>query len=118
MQVGSLTGVRDFVDVRDVVGAYVAAIERSQQLPPSPIINIATGSGHTIGEILARLIALSAAKIEVEAAPPPPGPPDHVVGDPSLAARLLGWIPRHGLQETLDSVLTYWRERTRAELAS
>ena len=69
----------------------------------------------TIGEILSRLIKLSATEIEIESAKPPPGPPDRVVGDGSLAARLLGWTPRYGLQETLKSVLTYWRERTEAE---
>ena len=118
MQVGSLTGVRDFVDVRDVVAAYIAAIERSSRLPPSPIINIATGRGHTIGEILSRLTRLSPAQIEIDAAAAPPeGPPDRVVGDPALAARLLGWKPRFGLRETLASVLTDWRERTQADAA-
>ncbi|HXQ17723.1 MAG TPA: NAD-dependent epimerase/dehydratase family protein [Caulobacteraceae bacterium] len=119
MQVGSLTALRDFVDVRDVVAAYVAAIVRSQQLPPSPIINIASGRGHTIGEILSRLIALSPAQIEIEAGGPSPlGQPDSGVGDASLAARLLGWKPEYGMQQTLISVLDYWRERTQAEVAS
>jgi GDP-4-dehydro-6-deoxy-D-mannose reductase len=118
MQVGSLTSLRDFVDVRDVVAAYIAAIERSQQLPSSPIINIATGRGHTIGEILSRLIGLSQVEIEIEAAATPHGRSDQVVGDPSLAAKLLGWTPQYGLQETLSSVLTDWRERTQAEVVS
>jgi GDP-4-dehydro-6-deoxy-D-mannose reductase len=117
MQVGSLTGVRDFVDVRDVVAAYISAIERSEQLPPSPIINIATGRGRTIDEILSRLIHMSGARIEIEAARPPHGPTDQVVGDPSLAASLLGWKPQYELPETLGSVLAFWRERTQAELA-
>jgi GDP-4-dehydro-6-deoxy-D-mannose reductase len=110
MQVGSLTATRDFVDVRDVVAAYVAAIAHSEALPLSPIINIATGRGHTIGEVLTKMMELSDAPIKIEAASGSPDRrPDRTVGDPARAASLLGWTPQYGLQETLGSVLDYWR---------
>jgi GDP-4-dehydro-6-deoxy-D-mannose reductase len=110
MHVGSLSATRDFVDVRDVVAAYIAAIERSAALPLSPIINIATGRGHTIGEILSKLVELSDASIEIEAAAGSlDGRLDRAVGNPALAASLLRWTPQYRLQETLSSVLDYWR---------
>ncbi len=114
VRVGRLDGLRDFLDVRDVTAAYVAVIERSAELPANPILNIATGKGHSIGSVLAELISLSSADIEIAATAsvgPGASAPDNLVGDATAAARLLSWKPRHTLRETLESVLNYWRDR-------
>jgi len=114
VRVGRLDGLRDFLDVRDVTAAYVAVIERSAALPANPILNIASGKGHDIGSVLAQLLSLSSAKIEVAAtAPADPGAsaPDNLIGDATAAARLLSWKPRYALRDTLESVLNYWRGR-------
>lgn len=118
IEVGRLTAVRDFVDVRDVVVAYASVIERSHELPSSPIINIATGRGYAIGEVLQKLLSLSKAQIKTESVGSHrEGQPDHLIGDPSLAAKLLSWTPRYGLEESLREVLRYWRERVSSGVA-
>jgi GDP-4-dehydro-6-deoxy-D-mannose reductase len=111
VRVGRLDALRDFLDVRDVTAAYAAAIERSAELPANPIFNIASGKGYNIGYVLAELISLSYAKIDVVAtSPPAPAAPDNLIGDGTAAAQLLSWTPRYELRETLESVLNYWRE--------
>jgi GDP-4-dehydro-6-deoxy-D-mannose reductase len=110
LKLGNLESVRDFLDVRDVVAAYALAVEHALQLPPDVVLNIASGRGHRIGEIVEAMLALTSVAPTVESAGGGSGAmPDVLVGDPALAERLLGWKPRYGLQQTLQSVLGYWR---------
>jgi nucleoside-diphosphate-sugar epimerase len=41
--------------------------------------------------------------------------PDSLIGDPTVAERVLGWRPRYSLRETLQSVLDYWRRQIISE---
>jgi GDP-4-dehydro-6-deoxy-D-mannose reductase len=118
VKVGRVDAVRDFLDVRDVAAAYVAAIERSAALPASPIINIASGRGYSIGYVLAELIDLSSAEIEVvvtNSTAAEGSAPDNLIGDPTVATQLLSWKPRCQLRETLEGVLNYWRGKISPE---
>jgi len=110
LHVGYLEDVRDFLDVRDVVAAYAATMESSSRLRPDAVINIASGTGNRIGEIMARLLHLSEVRPSiVNVATAQRGPPNVLVGDPTLAERLIAWKPRYRLDETLESVLEFWR---------
>jgi GDP-4-dehydro-6-deoxy-D-mannose reductase len=113
--VGRLDAIRDFLDIRDVTTAYVAVIEQSNRLAANPVLNIASGKGREMSSLLAELISLSAAKIDVTTTGPTPtgeSAPDNLIGDPTVAERLLCWTPRYSLRETLESVLDYWRGKT------
>jgi len=112
LRVGNLEGVRDFLDVRDVVAAYASAVERSAVLEPDAVLNIASGKGRRIRAILQQLLELSPAGPSIAiSAEVSEGAPDVSIGDPSLAERLLEWRPRYELRETLESVLAFWRGR-------
>ena len=52
MKVGNLEPVRDLLDVRDVVAAYLALLARGA---PGEVYNIAGGEGHSLDELFARL---------------------------------------------------------------
>jgi GDP-4-dehydro-6-deoxy-D-mannose reductase len=114
VRVGRLTALRDFLDVRDVTAAYVAVIEQSERLPENTVVNIASGRGYEMGFLLAELLSLSTARIDVVTTSPAAeeaSAPDNLIGDPTAAARLLSWRPRYSLRDTLESVLNYWRAR-------
>jgi GDP-4-dehydro-6-deoxy-D-mannose reductase len=116
MRVGNLLAVRDMLDVRDVVEAYTLAIERSENLAPAVVLNIASGVSQSIGEILSSLLRLSSTSVEIELIEQTVTySADQLVGNANLAERLLGWRPRHDLSDTLRSVLDYWRQRVREE---
>lgn len=119
IDVGNLEAVRDMLDVRDVVEAYVLGIERSETLPPDTILNVSSGIPYKIGDILNQLLALSGAEIEISGNADfhAASPDDVLVGDSRLAERLLGWKPAWSLTQTLELVLDYWRERVRGEPA-
>ncbi len=101
---GNLDPVRDLLDVRDVVGAYLALLERGV---PGEVYNVARGEGVAIRELLARLARLLQADVE-----PTPDPVltrnrdvPYLVGDPTKIERATGWRPTITLDETLRGVV-------------
>lgn len=113
IQVGDLTAERDFLDVGDVVDAYITMIARSNNLKSGQILNIASGVPRRVGSILEDLIALSKKQIQIEIDSARMRPSDvlRYVGDASLAKALLGWTPRRDFEGTLAAVLDDWRRR-------
>jgi GDP-4-dehydro-6-deoxy-D-mannose reductase len=111
INVGNLDSRRDLLDVHDVVDAYVRAVLHFDRLPPGCAINIASGKVMSVGEILALLLSLSRARIEVRQDPARMRPSDIpiIVGDAGLASRLLDWTPHHDLRATLATVLDHYR---------
>ncbi len=110
---GALTPERDFLDIRDVCAAYTAAIARFDELPRNTILNIASGQPVRIGTVLERLLALANRPITVreDAARLRPVEIARAAGDAALAQRLLSWSPQFTLDDTLASVLGYWRSQ-------
>jgi GDP-4-dehydro-6-deoxy-D-mannose reductase len=113
IRVGWLDSIRDFLDVGDVADAYVRTIQLADTLPSGCIMNLSSGVGRRIGAMLDSLISLSDTRIEVVPDPARFRPTDtpSVVGDSRLARKLLGWKPERDIDETLLSVLNYWRAR-------
>jgi GDP-4-dehydro-6-deoxy-D-mannose reductase len=109
LAVGNLDAVRDFLDVEDVVGAYLRLLDRS--VPPG-LYNVASGVGRTVREVLEALLdlaGLSVAKVDIAVEPARWRPADHAVGDASRLRAATGWEPRVPFRETLRSLLEGWR---------
>jgi GDP-4-dehydro-6-deoxy-D-mannose reductase len=105
--VGNLDAIRDFVDVKDAVKAMWLLAEKGKL---GQDYNICSGKGYRIKDILAKLIALSPHPIEVLTDPSRMRPSDKpfLVGDNSKL-RELGWAPAIRIEDTLASILNYWR---------
>jgi GDP-4-dehydro-6-deoxy-D-mannose reductase len=113
LHVGDLSAARDFLDVRDVCDAYALALVHGSGLEPGTILNVASGVGRRIGDVLDGLLALSEAEMRVATDPDrvrPSGLPV-AVGDAGRARQLLGWEPRIPFEQTLADVLNDWRAR-------
>ncbi len=83
--------LRDFVDARDVAGAfYLAAVHRDVS---DKVINIGSGEGVKIGDV-ARLVASSMPGTKIEFEEKADYIPYHSVADITLARKLLGFEPR------------------------
>lgn len=113
LKVGNLDALRDFLDVRDVCAAYVAAIARADALPPGAIFNIASGTPRRVGDVLLGLLELAGVEARIEADPARMRPSDipTAAGNAAAARAALGWSPRIGWQETLRDVLADWKHR-------
>jgi GDP-4-dehydro-6-deoxy-D-mannose reductase len=112
IRVGNLSMRREFLDVLDVVDAYVLAIQRFDNLPNGAAFNIASGDAIAVGVILEMLLAMSSKEIEVVSDPGRMRPNDTpvMVGSSETLRRALDWKPRRSLADTLKSVLDYYRE--------
>ena len=114
VRVGNLAAERDFLDVADVVDAYIAVIRAAESMPTGPsVFNVCSSSAVSIQSILDGLISMSRADIQVS-----PDPSRMRVSDiPRAAAsgerfsKQFSWAPRRALQDTLADVLDYWRGR-------
>ena len=115
MKVGNLSASRDFTDVRDVVRAYVLALEHGE---PGEVYNIGSGASHSIRSLLDRLLSLSTVNISIETDTTRLRPADvpDVVCDASRLRAATGWQPRVTFDQSLSDLLDY--ERTQVDVAT
>jgi UDP-glucose-4-epimerase GalE len=104
------TPVRDFVHVSDVADAHVSALEHLLAGGASGIVNIGSGKGYSVKDVVAAVARASGREVPVDEAPPRPGDPPMIVADTSLAREVLDWKPTH---PDLDEVVaSAWRWQT------
>lgn len=113
IRVGNLEARRDFLDVRDVCDAYVAALARADGLAAGFVANIASGTARRVGDVLDDLIRLAGIAPAIEEDPARMRPSDipFACGDASVARAALGWAPRVAWETTLGDVLGDWMGR-------
>jgi GDP-4-dehydro-6-deoxy-D-mannose reductase len=111
IRVGGLVAERDFLDVRDVAEAYARTVMCSDTIKSGTILNIASGEPRKIGDVLRRLLDMARVPISVEQDPARVRSDDipRIIGDASLAQRLLRWKPRYNFDDTIANVLDYCR---------
>lgn len=111
IRTGALDRWRDYIDVRDVCAAYLAAIT-ADHLEDGSVFNVCTGNPRRIGDVLDTLIALSSARPEVvtDASRIRPNDVISYCGDPARIQASLGWHPSRRWEDTLSDVLNYWRQ--------
>jgi UDP-glucose 4-epimerase len=85
------TGVRDYIHVVDLAEGHVAAMQRLLDQPGSFTVNLGTGRGYSVLEVVAAFAAASGRAIPYEIRPRRPGDVAACWADPSRAQQLLGW---------------------------
>ncbi len=123
IKVGDLSKARDFLDVRDVIDAYLRLIEKARDLPePVSIFNVASGTAHRLEALLERLRGQSKAQFEIEVDPAllRPGGSDlaSVACDATRLIEATGWRPRHDIDDMLRALLIDARAEAQAAQAS
>jgi GDP-4-dehydro-6-deoxy-D-mannose reductase len=110
IEVGNLDARRDLTDVRDTVHAYRLIADHGI---PGRCYNVCTGRAVTIRAVLDILLARARVPVQVTVDRTRLRPHDTplVVGDPERIRSELGWLPRIPLEDTLDDLLRFWRDR-------
>lgn len=116
LQVGNLGVYRDFVDVRDVVNAYVSVLLSDSV--DGQVLNVCSGRAYSLSRALDCLIATAGVNVKIELNPALYRPADaHCIkGDNSKIHAALGWAPLIPLEQTLRDLLSFWEERTHAHI--
>jgi UDP-arabinose 4-epimerase len=85
------TCVRDYIHVSDLARAHVLALGHLARGGPNLALNLGTGVGVSIRQLLAGIETVTGRPVPVVWGPRRPGDPPALVADPSAAARLLGF---------------------------
>jgi len=109
------SAVRDYIHVQDLVEAHVAALSHLRDGGASLALNLGTGTGHSVREVIAAARRLTGRAILAREMARRPGDPPVLVADASRARERLGWSAR---MSDLDSIIgSAWTWHNRAASA-
>lgn len=89
------TCVRDYVHVTDLADAHVRTLRYLVAGGPSVALNLGTGEGHTVKEVIAAVERITGRKVQYHVAPRRAGDPAELVAAPGRAGTVIGWRPVH-----------------------
>ncbi len=101
------TNVRDYIHVDDLADAHIAAMEKLDQ-QPQIFVNLGTGRGFSVKEIIATAEKVTGKKVPVTYGPRRAGDAIALYADPSRAKQLLGWEAKHKDPETIIRSAWNW----------
>lgn len=93
------TGVRDYIHVQDLAAGHVAAVKALLGRGDSFTVNLGTGRGQSVLDVVHAFEKASGRPIPYRIAPRRAGDVAQCWADPALALRLLGWQAKHSLDE-------------------
>lgn len=107
------TGIRDYIHVWDLASAHVASITRFEEIFDDvsryKVINLGTGIGTTVRELLDTFNGVVVSPLEVEVTTRRPGDVAGAYANGELAERLIGWRPRLSIANAIRDALR-WSE--------
>jgi UDP-glucose 4-epimerase len=101
------TAIRDYVHVEDLADAHVRAVEYLGRGASGVTLNLGTGHGASVREVVAAARSATGQPIETRLAPRRPGDPAAIWADARLAGELLEWAPRYDLDAIVSSAWTW-----------
>ena len=93
------TGVRDYIHVMDLASGHAAALQKLEECGGSITVNLGTGHGHSVLEVIRAFERATGIAIPYEIAPRRPGDIAAYWADPTLAARELNCRSQLTLEE-------------------
>jgi UDP-glucose 4-epimerase len=100
------SAVRDYFHVADLADAHIAALEYLLAGGTTTALNLGTGVGTSVLQIVAAVERTSVRKLSVVRRPRRAGDPPVLLADPSRARAVLGWQPQY--RKIDDIVRTAW----------
>jgi len=102
--------IRDFVHVSDLADAHTRAVEHLLSGGDSLALNLGTGQGTTVKELLSAIQRVSGRNFRVEYGQRRDGDSPALVADNALAKHIIDWSPRYDL-ESIIRTAWYWHAR-------
>ena len=102
------TCVRDYVHVSDLADAHVRALDYLLRGGSSIALNLGTGVGHSIMEVINSVERVTGRKVSHRIASRRPGDPAVLVAAPRLSEEILGWKPNHSQLDSIVSTAWKW----------
>jgi UDP-arabinose 4-epimerase len=102
------TCIRDYVHVSDLADAHVLALEYLLDGGPSDALNLGTGNGYSVREVIDAAQAITGRNVPYRVVPRRPGDPAILIADPSRAERILGWRAQRSALHNMVSTAWTW----------
>jgi UDP-arabinose 4-epimerase len=109
------TAVRDYVHVCDLARAHINALDYLIAGGHSASVNLGTGRGHSIRDVISAVEAISGRAVPVVEAPRRAGDPATLIANPQLGQTLLRWTPDKSDLHTIVWTAWQWHQKTSAE---
>jgi UDP-arabinose 4-epimerase len=109
------TAVRDYVHVCDLARAHINALDYLIAGGHSASVNLGTGRGHSIRDVISAVEAISGRAVPVVEAPRRAGDPATLIANPQLGQTLLRWTPDKSDLQTIVRTAWEWHQKTSAE---
>ena len=105
------SAIRDYIHVADLADAHVRACEYLLGGGRSEALNIGSGHGFSVFEIVRAVEAAGAGSVPLEIAPRRAGDPPELVADTKRAREVLGFSPRYSDLETIIKTALAWHRK-------
>jgi UDP-glucose 4-epimerase len=105
------TAIRDYVHVSHLTRAHVLALEHLLDGGDSIALNLASGQGASVREVVDTARAITGRKIDARDARRRPGDPAILIADHTGARELLGWSAERSELATIVSDAWHWHRR-------
>jgi UDP-glucose-4-epimerase GalE len=106
------TAIRDYIHVTDLGDAHVRALEHLLGGGESLALNLGTGRGYSVRDVITSVENVSGRTVPVINAPRRPGDPPELVADAAAARQKLGWEPQYsGLDHITKTALDWHQSR-------
>jgi len=105
------TAVRDYIHVLDLADAHVRALQHLLDRKGNLALNLGTGQGHSVREILAAVERVSGKKVPARETGRRAGDPPVLVADARQALTVLGWRPQYAEIDTIVEDAWRWHSK-------
>lgn len=104
------TAIRDYIHVTDLADVHVKAIQYLERGGATTQLNLGTGEGHTVSEVIAAVERVTGRKVPRREVGRRAGDPPSLVADARRAGEVLGWRPRMSDLETIVRTAWEWHK--------
>jgi UDP-glucose-4-epimerase GalE len=105
------TAIRDYIHVMDLADAHLRALDRLGAGTPSQAINLGTGRGHSVREVVDTVARVSGRSVPAVESGRRAGDPPELVAAPERARDVLGWTCRYADLATIVQHAWAWHEK-------
>ena len=97
------TCIRDYIHIEDLASAHLLALDQLTKGMASDVFNLGNGNGYSVKEIIRAVERVTGKRVKFKICDRRPGDPARLVGSSKKAKKILGWQPKMGLSEIIES---------------
>ena len=104
------TAIRDYIHVSDLASAHRLALEHLRRGGASELLNLGTGTGNSVLEVLESARRTTGLPVESRMSPRRAGDPARLVAAAARVRSVLGWQPEHASIDDIVASAWQWRQ--------